>query len=70
MIQWDSVLRAQNLTFEKEPITILDRRIWKLRSKEISLVKVQWKHHQMEEATWEKESNMRSKYPHIFERSG
>ncbi|XP_049393883.1 uncharacterized protein LOC125858209 [Solanum stenotomum] len=52
-----------NLTFEEEPVTILDRQIRKLRSKEISSVKVQWKHRLVEEATWETESDMRSKYP-------
>ena len=70
MIQWDSVLLDQNLTFEEEPITILDRQIRKLRSKEIASVKVQWKHRPVEEATWETESDMRSKYPHLFYHSG
>ncbi|XP_015087009.1 uncharacterized protein LOC107030134 [Solanum pennellii] len=40
VIQWDSVLLDQNLTFEEEPITILDRQIRKLRSKEIASVKL------------------------------
>ena len=70
VIQWDSVLLDQNLTFEEEPITILDRKIRKLRSKEISSVKVQWKHSPLQKATWETESDMRSKSPHLFERSG
>ena len=70
VIQWDSVLLDQNLTFEEEPITILDRQIRKLRSKEIASVKVQWKHRPVEEATWETEADMRSKYPHLFERPG
>ncbi|XP_015072616.1 uncharacterized protein LOC107016764 [Solanum pennellii] len=69
VIQWDSVLLDKNLTFEEEPITILDRQIRKLRSKEIASVKVQWKHRPLEEATWETELDMRSKYPHLFERS-
>jgi len=70
VIQWDSVLLDQNLTFEEEPVTILDRQIRKLRSKEIGSVKVQWKHRPVEEATWETESDMRSRYPQLFERSG
>ncbi|XP_069152102.1 uncharacterized protein [Solanum lycopersicum] len=44
VIQWDSVLLDQNLTLEEETITILDRQIRKLRSKEIASVRVQWKH--------------------------
>ncbi|XP_069150379.1 uncharacterized protein [Solanum lycopersicum] len=70
VIQWDSVLLDQNFTYEEEPITILDRQIRNLRSKEIASVKVQWKHRPVEEATWEIEADMRSKYPHLFERSG
>ena len=66
VIQWDSMLLDQNLTFEEEPITILDRQVRNLRSKEIASVKVQWKHRPVEEATWEIESDMRSKYPYIF----
>ena len=51
VIQWDSVLLDQNLNFEKETVTILDKQIRKLRSKEIASVKVQWKHHPVKEAT-------------------
>ncbi|XP_015057693.1 uncharacterized protein LOC107003982 [Solanum pennellii] len=70
VIQWDSVLLDQNLTIEEEPVTILDRQIQKLRSKEIASVKVQWKHRPVERATWETESDMRNKYPQLFECSG
>ncbi|XP_049371090.1 uncharacterized protein LOC125836041 [Solanum verrucosum] len=70
VIQWDSVLLDQNLTFEEEPVTILDRQIQKLRSKEIASIKVQWKHRPVDEATWETESDMSSRYPQLFEHSG
>ncbi|XP_059295581.1 uncharacterized protein LOC132048917 [Lycium ferocissimum] len=50
-IRWDSVLLDENLTNEEEPIAILNRQVRKLRSKEIASVKVQWKHHPVEEAT-------------------
>ncbi|XP_015162965.1 uncharacterized protein [Solanum tuberosum] len=63
------VLLDQNLNFEEEPVTILDRQIRKWRSKEIASLKVQWKHRPVEEATWETESDMRSRYPQLFERS-
>ncbi|XP_015081238.1 uncharacterized protein LOC107024790 [Solanum pennellii] len=48
VIQWDSMLLDQNLTFEEETVTILDRQVRKLRSKEITSVKVQWKHRPVE----------------------
>ena len=60
----------ENLTYEEEPIAILDRQVRKLRSKEIASVKVQWKHRPVEEATWETESDMRSRYPQLFTDSG
>ncbi|XP_069147031.1 uncharacterized protein [Solanum lycopersicum] len=67
VIQWDSVLLDHNLTFEEVTVYILDRQIRKLRSKEIALVKVQWKHRPVKEDTWETESDIRNKYPHLFE---
>ena len=43
IIRWDSILRDENLSYEEEPIAILDREVCKLRSKEIASIKVQWK---------------------------
>ena len=33
-------------------------------------MKVLWRNHSEEEATWEMESEMRIKYPHLFENEG
>ncbi|WMV19919.1 hypothetical protein MTR67_013304 [Solanum verrucosum] len=52
--------------YKEEPIAILDRDVRKLRTKEIKSVKVQWKHHPVEEATWEIEKDMQNKYPQLF----
>jgi hypothetical protein len=38
-----------------------------LRTKMISIVKVLWRNHKVEEASWEAEHDMRSRYPHLFE---
>ncbi|XP_059285598.1 uncharacterized protein LOC132039069 [Lycium ferocissimum] len=56
----------QNLSFEEKLVAILDMQVRKLRSKEIASVKMQWKHHPVEEATWEIEDDMCSRYPHLF----
>ena len=37
-----------------------------LRSKVIPLVKVMWKNHEIEAATWELEAHMRRQYPRLF----
>ena len=62
IIRWDSVLLDENLSYEEEPVTILDREVCKLRSREIASIKVQWKNRPVEESTWEKEADMREKY--------
>ena len=58
IIRWDSVLLDENLSYEEEPVSILDREVRKLRSREIASIKVQWKNRPVEEATWEKEADM------------
>ena len=70
IIRWDSVLLDENLSYEEEPVAILDREVRKLRSREIASIKVQWKNRPVEEATWEKEVDMRERYPHLFTDSG
>ena len=45
---------------------IVDRKEHVLRSKVIPLVKVLWKNHEREAATWEPEVQMRRQYPQLF----
>ena len=67
VLEPQTVQLDENLCYQEEPIAIVDRQVKKLRSKEITLVKVIWRNHTAEEATWESEDIMRSKYPHLFE---
>ena len=48
-----------DLTFEEEPMQILDRDVKVLRRKSVPLVKVLWRNHGREKATWEPEEAMR-----------
>ncbi|XP_049344153.1 uncharacterized protein LOC125808497 [Solanum verrucosum] len=66
IISWDSVLLDKNMSYEEEPVAILDREVRKLRSKEISSINVQWKNQSVEESTWESEADMHGRYPHLF----
>ena len=50
----------------KTPVQIVDRKEHVLRSKVIHLVKVLWKNHEREAATWEPEAQMRCQYPQLF----
>ena len=56
-----------DFTFDEEPKAILDREVKQQRNKQVSLVKMLWQHHGMEEATWELESIMRAQYPQLFD---
>ncbi|KAL5736897.1 hypothetical protein ACOSP7_031354 [Xanthoceras sorbifolium] len=56
-----------DLTYKEEPVRILDREIRELRNKKIPLVKVLWRNHKVEEATWESEEVMRQQHPQLFE---
>ena len=62
------VLREQpvQLKDEETPMQIVDRKEQVLRSKVIPLVKVLWKHHEMEAATWEPEVQKHRQYPQLF----
>ena len=53
-------------TYEVEPVRVLERSTKELRSKSVDLVKILWNHHDEGDASWELESDMRIKYPHLF----
>ncbi|KAL5578327.1 hypothetical protein UlMin_020026 [Ulmus minor] len=63
VLSYDTLDLRQDLTFEELPVKILDREEKELRRKKIRLVKVLWRNHEVEEATWEREDEMRAKYP-------
>ena len=52
--------------FSPEPLHILDNREMQLRKHTIVQLKVQWKHFEADEATWENEDTMRKVYPTLF----
>ncbi|XP_075515781.1 uncharacterized protein LOC142550591 [Primulina tabacum] len=55
-----------NLSYEEVPVQIIDRKVKVLKNKEIGFVKVLWRNHVIEEATWEPEEEMRQRYPDLF----
>nr|GEU38975.1 putative reverse transcriptase domain-containing protein [Tanacetum cinerariifolium] len=50
------------LNFVEEPVEIVDQEVKKLRQKRIPIVKVRCN----SEFTWEREDQIRAKYPHLF----
>jgi hypothetical protein len=60
-------LRVQgNLAYTEYPIKILDTLTRVTRNKVIKMCKVQWSHHGEDEATWEREEELRIDFPHLF----
>ena len=57
----------KDLTYEEKPVKILDRRDKTLQNKVIPLVKVSCRNHKIEEATWEREDDMKTQYPKLFQ---
>jgi hypothetical protein len=58
-----------DLTYNERPIKILDTTERVTRSKIIKMCKVQWSHHIEDEATWEREEELRADYPELFLRA-
>ena len=55
-----------DLTYDEEPVTILDWKEKVLRNTTVNLVKGLWRNHSVEEAMWETEDRMRDLYPRLF----
>jgi hypothetical protein len=58
-----------DLTYVEYPTKILDTLTHVTRNKVIKMCKVQWSHHGEDEATWEREEELRIDFPHLFPRS-
>ncbi|GKA96441.1 putative reverse transcriptase domain, ribonuclease H-like domain, aspartic peptidase domain protein [Tanacetum coccineum] len=67
---WQSLQNALgtqlDMNFEKEPVEVMDREIKQLKRSRIPIVKVRWNSKRGPEFTWEREDEIRAKYPHLF----
>ncbi|GKD28844.1 hypothetical protein Tco_1239622, partial [Tanacetum coccineum] len=52
--------------FMEEPVKIMDREVKQLRQSRIPIIKVRWNSKRGLEFTWEREDQIRAKYPHLF----
>ncbi|XP_057473208.1 uncharacterized protein LOC130761683 [Actinidia eriantha] len=66
VLDWTELALEQDASYEEQPIRILESKNHVLRGKKITIVKVLWKHHGIEESTWKNELETRSRYPHLF----
>ncbi|GJT24673.1 putative reverse transcriptase domain-containing protein [Tanacetum coccineum] len=54
------------LNFVEQPVEILEREFKKLKRSRIAIAKVRWNSKRGPEFTWEREDQMKLKYPHLF----
>ncbi|GKD58195.1 hypothetical protein Tco_1295704 [Tanacetum coccineum] len=54
------------LNFVEEPVEIMDREVKQLKKSHIPIIKVRWNSKRGQEFTWEREDQIRAKYPHLF----
>ena len=66
MLEAPHVELKENLSFDVQPLGIVDQRMKELRNKVISMVKVLWQRDIVELMTWETEASLRSSYPYLF----
>ena len=59
----------QDLTYKEQPIKILEVSERVTRSKILCFCKVQWSNHTEEEATWEREEDLKAEFPNLFSSS-
>ena len=56
----------EDLSFEVQPVGIIDQKLKELKNKVIPMVKVLWRNDTVKEMPWEIEESMRSRYPYLF----
>ncbi|GKC72864.1 hypothetical protein Tco_1118747, partial [Tanacetum coccineum] len=62
----DEIQVDAKLNFVEEPMEILERDFKKLKRSRIPIVKVRWDSKRGPEFTWEREDQMKLKYPYLF----
>ena len=66
VVDWSLLQVEPKGDFPPDPIHILDKREVQLRKRTLVQLKLQWKHFESNEATWENEATMRKDYPALF----
>ncbi|KAK6121747.1 hypothetical protein DH2020_044510 [Rehmannia glutinosa] len=54
VVNYETIELDRQLSYEEKPVAVLDRKVHKLRNRDVELIKVQWSGHSQEEATWER----------------
>ncbi|KAI3822522.1 hypothetical protein L1987_10113 [Smallanthus sonchifolius] len=65
-IPLDDVRIDETMHFVEKPVEIMDREIKQLKRSRIPIIKVCWESKRGPDFTWEREDQMKLKYPHLF----
>jgi hypothetical protein len=57
---------GEDLTYQEYPVKILDTLEKDTRNNRYKMCKVQWSNHTEEDATWEKEDQLKAEFSEIF----
>ncbi|GJW02032.1 putative reverse transcriptase domain-containing protein [Tanacetum coccineum] len=58
--------RQKSYADRRQPVEIMDQEVKRLKQSHITIVKVRWNSRRGPEFTWEREDQIKEKYPHIF----
>jgi hypothetical protein len=56
----------EDLSYQEYAVKILETSERVTRNKRVKMCKVQWSHHTEEEATWEREEELKAEFPGFF----
>jgi hypothetical protein len=63
------MVTTEDLTYQEYPVKLLETSERVAQNKKIQMCKVQWSHHTEEEATWEREEELKAEFPNFFAKS-
>ncbi|GJT97442.1 hypothetical protein Tco_1092960 [Tanacetum coccineum] len=66
VVPMDEIQLDDKLHMIEEPVEIVDREVKRLKQSQIPIIKVRWNSQRGPEFTWEREDQIKKKYPHLF----
>ncbi|GJZ75231.1 hypothetical protein Tco_0639696 [Tanacetum coccineum] len=66
VVLMDEIQLDDKLHMIEEPVEIVDRDVKQLKQSRIPIVKVRWNLQRGPKFTWEREDQIKEKYPHLF----
>ncbi|GJW06465.1 hypothetical protein Tco_1568888 [Tanacetum coccineum] len=66
VVPMDEIQLDDKLHMIEEPVEVVDREVKRLKQSRIPIVKVRWNSQRGPEFTWEREDQIKKKYPHLF----